>query len=134
MFALFSNKEIMMTHSAQLTDEKHPLLKSLLCAIFVGSFIGIFDLWAFQPSLKMFLAGQAAGIAFCSVFVFLRYFTEDRGTILLITITGFSGGLAGLIWWLMADSGIPIWLALLTGGWVSNLILWIDAGIKLETD
>jgi hypothetical protein len=134
MFALFSDQEIMMTHSAKLTDEKHPLLKSLLCAIFVGSFIGIFDMWAFQPSLKLFLAGQAAGIAFCSAFVFFRYLTEDRSAIFLITLIGFSGALAGLVWWLVADSSIPLWLAILTGGCVSNLIMWIDTGFKLETD
>jgi hypothetical protein len=123
-----------MTSSDQITDGKYAFLKSMLCAIFVGSFIGIFDLWAFQPSMKLFLAGQAAGITFCSIFFFLNYFMRHRKTILLITVTAFSGISAGLIWWLIAGSAIPLWLAIVIGGCLPNLLIWIDSGFKLQTD
>jgi hypothetical protein len=123
-----------MTESDQLTDDRYPLLKTLLCAIFAGSFVGVFDLWAFQPSLKLFLAGQAAGITFFVAYVlpgYLMGFRQGIWNIILITI---SGALAGLVWWFAADSVIPLWFAILIGVCFPNLVMWFDTGFKPEID
>ncbi len=123
-----------MTDSDQLTDEKYPLLKTLLYAIFAGSMVGVFDLWAFEPSLKLFLAGQASGITFSLVFVFISYFNKSKKGIWLITLTTISGALAGLVWWFVADSFLQLWIVILIGVCLTNLTMWIDTGFKSETN
>jgi hypothetical protein len=134
MLPLLAGKEAGMTDSDQLTDEKYPLLKTLLYAIFAGSMVGVFDLWAFEPSLKLFLAGQASGITFSLVFVFISYFNKSKKGIWLITLTTISGALAGLVWWFVADSFLQLWIVILIGVCLTNLTMWIDTGFKSETN
>jgi hypothetical protein len=129
-----SGKELIMTNSDQLADEKYPLLKTLLCAILIGSSVGVFDIWAFQPSLKLFLAGLASGITYFFVFVLMIYFVKSKQGIWLITLTTISGALAGLVWWLVADSFLQLWIVILIGVGISNISMWADTGFKSDTD
>jgi hypothetical protein len=96
--------------------------------------VGVFDLWAFEPSLKLFLAGQASGITFSLVFVFISYFNKSKKGIWLITLTTISGALAGLVWWFVADSFLQLWIVILIGVCLTNLTMWIDTGFKSETN
>jgi hypothetical protein len=116
-------EELGMTNSDQLTDEKYPLLKTLVISILAGSFVGVFDLWAFQPSLKLFLAGQAAGIALFLLLVFIGYFVKSKKGIWFVTLITISGALAGLVWWLVADSFLQLWIVILIGVCYSNLAM-----------
>ncbi len=134
MLSLLSGKEIKLTNSDQVTDEKYPLLKTLFFAILIGSFVGVFDIWAFEPSLKLFLAGLASGITFFLVLIFIGYFIKSKKGIWLITLTTISGALAGLVWWLVADSFLQLWIVILIGVGISNLSMWADTGFKSDTD
>jgi hypothetical protein len=53
-------------------DDNFSLLKTILLAIFVGAGIGVFDIWMFEPSLRMFFAGMLAGITYALI-VFLSF-------------------------------------------------------------
>jgi hypothetical protein len=134
MLPLRAGKAGRMTDSVQITDEKYPLLKTLLWAIFAGSMVGVVDLWAFEPSLKLFLAGQASGITFFLVFSLIGYFLEVRKGIWIITLTTISAALAGLVWWYVADSLLQLWIVILIGVCLSNLTMWIDTCFKSEID
>jgi hypothetical protein len=134
MLALLSGKEIRMTHTHQLADERYALLKSLLFAIVAGSVVGVIDLWVFEPSLKLFLAGQAAGITFFVVYFLLGYLLNVKQGIRHIPLVTISGALAGFMWWVAADSVMSLWLAILIGAGFSNLVMWIETGFKPEND
>lgn len=79
--------------------DKPGLLTTIILSLLAGIFVGIFDLWAFEPSIKAFSGGIAAGISFIMLFSIVNYFLPDGHILFQKLIWCFSGGIAGLVWW-----------------------------------
>jgi hypothetical protein len=119
-----------MAHGEQIADEKFTLLKSLGMAILIGSVTGILDIWAFEPSLKMFLAGQAAGITFWLAFTLFGNFIDANKGPRLYSIITISGALGALAWWIVAGDVMQLWLVILLGITVPNLTFALEENLS----
>lgn len=121
-----------MTTQHRAGAEKRSLLKTLLLAVFAGVILGVFDLWAFEPSMSLFLAGAAAGVIFAVIFGVVIYFFGLQRGISLIFLTGASGGAAGFVWWYVAKSAVQPGIAIFIGMLLAEIAMWAEGGFKSE--
>lgn len=104
-------------------QEKPGFVYVLIMSVFAGAVVGIFDLWAFEPSLRSFYGGIAAGIALFFSFSIMNYFIPQGAVFLQRMAWYFAGGLAGLIWWIVIRPlSFPVWIAILFG--ILIAVIW----------
>ena len=122
-----------MVNQVRATDEKRSLLKTVLGAIFAGFILGVIDLWAFEPSIRLFFAGVAAGITFALTFFISIHLFGSLKVTYLLTLTAASGGLGGLAWWSVSQSSIRPVIAVIIGILLALIAVWADRGFKSDT-
>jgi hypothetical protein len=96
-------------------------------AIIAGVVVGALDLWVYEFSVRGFLAGLAAGVAYYLIVVFF-YLPGMRQYPLFVT--GFAivaGSIGATAWWLVCR-GAPLWMAISIGS-VLALAHFVSEGL-----
>jgi hypothetical protein len=82
-----------------------------LLALVAGVVVGVFDLWIYQFSLRGFLAGLDAGVAYYLVIVFLYEPGMRQYPWFLSLFAIVAGTIGGVTWWLVCR-GSRLWMAI----------------------
>ena len=83
----------------------------ILMALVAGVVVGVLDLWVYQFSLRGFLAGLAAGVAYYLVIVFLYEPGMRQYPWFLSIFAIVAGTVGGVTWWLVCR-GSRLWVAI----------------------
>ena len=97
-------------------NTKIDFLRTLAFSIVAGVFVGMFDIWAFEMSLKFFLGGIFAGVTLFIPYTVISYFWPGLWFLRMLSWV-LSGGIAGFVWWLVIKP--------------QNISIWIPIGIGL---
>jgi len=113
-------------------EEKPGFISTLILSVVLGAIVGIVDLWAFEFSAKSFYGGLAAGVTWFVSFAAINYFLPQGINLIQRILWYFSGGLAGLVWWIVIrPPSLKIWMAIL-GGIIIAAIWWFAEGMNTK--
>jgi hypothetical protein len=90
------------------------IARRLVFGVVAGLTIGVIDLWVFELSWRGFLAGLAAGVAYCVPLAFLLAPGMRRFPLVLVGVAVLAGSIGGTVWWLVARAG-QMWIAMAVG-------------------
>jgi hypothetical protein len=83
-------------------------------AIVAGVIVGAIDLWVYEFSVRGFLAGLAAGVAYYLIVVLFYVPGMRRFPLFLTGFAIVAGAIGATAWWLVCR-GAPLWLAITVG-------------------
>jgi hypothetical protein len=83
----------------------------LLMALVAGIVAGVLDLWIYQLSVRGFLAGLAAGVAYYLVVIFFYVPGMRQAPWFLFGFAIVAGVIGGTAWWLVCH-GSRYWVAI----------------------
>lgn len=111
------------------------IIRRILIGSLMGAFIGALELWFYEFNLRHGIAAVLAGAVFGSLLGVFgpSMLSGIKSSILLCSGTG---GLAGAIWWIAAQSTVSIFFSIGVGVVLGLLFLWGQGNwksIKQET-
>jgi hypothetical protein len=100
-----------------------PFFRRVLLAGGVCAFVGALELWFYRFDLRHLAAAVSAGAAFGILFgLFARLINSSLP--LATLSSALFGGIAGAVWWCVAQPPTKLLLALVTGFAIGGLYAW----------
>jgi len=105
------------------------LIRRVLLGSLIGAFIGVLELWFYEFNLRHGIAAILSGAVFGSL---LGLFGSSmlRGIKGALILGAGAGGLAGVVWWVVASPTVTIVLSIAVGVALGILFVWSEGNWK----
>ncbi|MBN1472875.1 MAG: hypothetical protein JW925_13960 [Syntrophaceae bacterium] len=96
-----------------MTDRIKEVIRRIFLGTLMGAFIGGMDLWFYEFNLRHGIAALLSGAFFgLALGIFCPLM---KGIKLTILMCAGAGGLAGVVWWIIASSPVSIFVSIVVG-------------------
>jgi hypothetical protein len=103
----------------------HPWWKRILFGAAAGAFYGVLNIWFYEVSLVRLVAAIISGASFFVVLgLLVPKFSKDRSK--FIALAGFSGIVAGIVYWVVARPSSSLILAMMIGFGGGLVCAWAE--------
>ena len=104
----------------------HSWWKRVLIGALVGAVYGAFSIWFYEVSLVRLLAASISGATYFAVLGLVGpKFGKDRSK--FIALSGFSGFVAGIAYWVVARPSSSLILAVMIGFFSGIVYAWAES-------
>jgi hypothetical protein len=105
------------------------IIRRFLLGSLMGAFIGGLELWFYKFNLRHGIAAILSGALFGSLLGLLGP-SMLRGVKGALIFSAGAGGLAGVVWWVVASPTVTIFLSIAVGVALGTLFVWSEGNWK----